>query len=224
MSQNILYYGDNLDILRQYIKDESIDLIYLDPPFNSKATYNVLFKEPTGEPSKAQITAFEDTWHWTTETERTYSEIIEAAPATVIETMRSFRNFLIGQKNDMIAYLTMMCIRLIELQRVLKKTGTVYLHCDPTASHYIKILMDAIFGFRNFRNEIIWAYKGGGSSNRNFGRKHDIIFRYSKTDDYFFDSDSIRVPYEAEGINRLDDAMWGKHKGINKIYKPHPLV
>ncbi len=146
---NTLFYGDNLKVLEEYIPDNSIDLIYLDPPFNSKADYNVLFKEPTGRPSKAQITAFEDTWHWTDETEKTFKTIIDEGPVDVVEMMRSLRKF-VGQQNDVMAYLTMMCIRLLELKRVLKDTGTIYLHCDPTASHYIKILMDVIFWEKKF--------------------------------------------------------------------------
>ena len=182
---NKLYYGDNLEIIRKHISDQSVDLIYLDPPFNSKAGYNILFKEPAGESSKAQITAFEDTWHWTEETEKTYQEIIETASANIVEMMRAFRRFI--NLNDMMAYLTMMCIRLIELKRVLKDTGSVYLHCDPTASHYLKILMDAVFGKKNFRNEIVWHYKTGGTSKRHLAKKHDIILFYTKTDDYHFD-------------------------------------
>ena len=133
MITNKLYYGDNLNILRDYIKDESVDLIYLDPPFNSKANYNILYQEPTGEQSQAQITAFEDTWHWTEEAERTFQEIIDTAPPAVVEIMDSFRKFV--GVNDVMAYLTMMAIRLIELHRVLKPTGSIHLHCDPTASH-----------------------------------------------------------------------------------------
>lgn len=218
---NQLYFGDNLKILRDHIKDESVDLIYLDPPFNSKADYNILFKEPTGKKSDAQITAFEDTWHWTEETAKIFQEIVDTAPSQVVEMMNSFKKFV--GLNDVMAYLTMICIRLIELKRVLKSTGTIYLHCDPTASHYLKIVMDTIFGKKNFINEVVWCYRGGGSSKKYFGKRHDIILKYSKTKKYIFYSDSVRIPYEAEGINRKDDAMWGKHKGTNKIYKPHPL-
>jgi len=150
MADNFLFYGDNLYILKNHIHDESVDLIYLDPPFNSKADYNILFKEPTGESSEAQITAFEDNWHWTNETEKTFQEIIETSPSNVVEMMNAFRQFV--GLNDVMAYLTMMCIRLIELRRVLKETGSIYLHCDPTASHYLKILMDTIFGKTNFQN------------------------------------------------------------------------
>lgn len=179
MSENTLYYGDNLEILKNYINDNSIDLIYLDPPFNSKTDYNILYKEPTGEPSKAQITAFEDTWHWGEETEAMFQEIIKTAPTNVIEMMQVFRKFL--NLNDVMAYLTMMCIRLVHLRRVLKPTGSIFLHCDPTTSHYLKILMDAIFGKQNFKNEIIWHYRKWPSGNRQFQRNHDCILFYAKT-------------------------------------------
>ncbi len=175
---NTLYYGDNLQILKDFIPNESIDLIYLDPPFNSKADYNILFKEINGSQSKAQITAFEDTWHWTNESEKTYDEIIQHAPANVIKMMESFRQF-IGH-NDVMAYLTMMCIRILELHRVLKNTGSIFLHCDPTASHYLKILMDAIFGTVNFQNEIIWHYRRWSAATNRFQRIHDVILFFSK--------------------------------------------
>jgi len=180
MDTNALYYGDNLDILRKYIPDNSIDLIYLDPPFNSKATYNILFREPSGEPSEAQITAFEDTWHWGEEAEKTFQEIVYNAPAKVVDMMNAFRSFI--GSNDMMAYLTMMCIRLTELRGILKETGAIYVHCDPTASHYLRIILDAIFGKQMFQNEIVWCYKTGGATKRRFARKHDIIFFYTKSE------------------------------------------
>ena len=157
MDINVLYYGDNLDVLQKYLPDNSVDLVYLDPPFKSNASYNVLFKEPTGAPSQAQIAAFEDTWQWSLESERALQEIATSATASaeVKEFMSVLPNF-VGKRTPMRAYLTMMCIRLIELKRVLKETGSLYLHCDPTASHYLKILMDTIFGANNFRNEIVW--------------------------------------------------------------------
>lgn len=175
--ENTLYYGDNLPILREHIPDNSIDLIYLDPPFSSNKAYNILFKEPTGELSKAQITAFDDTWHWTEETAKTFDEIITTAPPKIAEMMRAFKDFI--GINDVMAYLTMMCIRLIELRRVLKDTGSIYLHCDPTASHYLKLLMDAIFKKENFRNEIIWHYQRWPAKQKNFQRMHDVILFYS---------------------------------------------
>jgi len=221
--ENTLFYGDNLKILKEYIPTNSIDLIYLDPPFNSKADYNVLFKEPTGALSKAQITAFEDTWHWTDETEKTFKNIVDEAPADVVEMMRSLRKF-VGQKNDVIAYLTMMCVRLLELRRVLKDTGTIYLHCDPTASHYIKLLMDVIFGKNNFRNEIVWCYRGAGYPKHDFGRRHDIILRYSKTSNYIFNLDEVREEYAEATKERfkhyIGNIRGGKDFGIQQL---HPL-
>jgi len=210
--ENALYYGDNLEVLRKYIPDDSIDLIYLDPPFNSKATYNILFKEPTGKPSIAQIIAFEDTWHWTEETERTFQEIIKKAPVNVVKMMMAFRDFV--GINDVMAYLTMMCIRMLELRRVLKDTGSIYLHCDPTASHYLKILMDTVFGKENFRNEIIWSYAGGGIPTKDFPRKHDILLRYTKTKTYSFKPEY--KPYTTGTIQRGRTKIKGKYaqKGL----------
>jgi site-specific DNA-methyltransferase (adenine-specific) len=136
--KNRLYFGDNLVILREAVASESVDLVYLDPPFNSNANYNVLFGEKGGEKSSAQITAFEDTWHWGMEAEAAFKELVETAPPKLVELMRALRSFL-GQ-SDMMAYLTMMALRLVEYHRVLKPTGSLYLHCDPTASHYIKVV------------------------------------------------------------------------------------
>ena len=133
---NTLYYGDNLKILRDYIKDESIDLVYLDPPFNSNRNYNVLFRIESGSDSESQITAFEETWHWYLAAEQTYNELINE-PDQVGRMIESFRQFI--GTNQMMAYLVMMAVRLKELHRVLKPTGSLYLHCDPTASHYLKI-------------------------------------------------------------------------------------
>ena len=169
MTENALYYGDNLQILRDEIASESVDLIYLDPPFNSKATYNVLFRAPTGEQSKAQIAAFEDTWHWNQAAEEAFDEVLASGNTDAAEMLRAMRSFL--KENDMMAYLTMMAIRLIELSRVLKQTGSMYLHCDPTASHYLRILLDSIFGAKHFVNEIIWHYKTyQGQTHRYFAK------------------------------------------------------
>jgi DNA modification methylase len=130
-SINTLFYGDNLDILRQFIADESVDLVYLDPPFNSNATYNVLFKAPTGEQSQAQIEAFEDTWHWNASAEDAFDQVIKSGNTDAAEMLRAMRLFL--KENDMMAYLAMMAVRLLELHRVLKPTGSLYLHCDRDA-------------------------------------------------------------------------------------------
>ena len=177
--KNRLYYGDNLHILREYIADESVDLIYLDPPFNSNANYNVLFRETGGQQSAAQITAFEDTWHWSLESESAYQDVVRNVTGKLPDLLQAMRSFL-GQ-NDMMAYLTMMAQRLVELRRVLKDTGSIYLHCDPTASHYLKLLMDSVFGSRNFRNEIIWHYRKWPTGKFTFQRNHDIILFYSRS-------------------------------------------
>ena len=180
--RNALYYGDNLQVLREHIPGESVDLVYLDPPFNSNASYNVLFKERTGEESPAQIKAFTDTWEWTQETEWTFgTDIIQnpKVPSAVKEMIGAFRQF-IGQ-NAMMAYLVMMAPRLSELRRVLKPTGSIYLHCDPTASHYLKLLMDAVFGATNFKNEITWVRSLPHNDAHRFGRSRDTILSYGRS-------------------------------------------
>ena len=182
--KNKLYYGDNLYVLREYIPDESVNLIYLDPPFNSNRNYNVLFAEENGQDSEAQIKAFDDTWHWDKSAVESYNEIVKNTPHKVSKMIQALREF-IGE-NQMMSYLVMMTIRLVELHRVLKPTGSIYLHCDPTASHYLKIILDTIFEHKNFQNEIVWCYKTGGATKIRFGRKHDIIFFYSKSQKWYF--------------------------------------
>ena len=221
MAENLLYYGDNLDILRSHIKDETVDLIYLDPPFKSNRDYNVLFAEQNGNRSAAQIKAFEDTWEWNTIAAEAYQEIVETG-GRVSQAMQAFRTIL--GESDMMAYLAMMATRLIELHRVLKPTGSIYLHCDPTASHYLKMLMDAAFGPNNFRNEIIWCYRGAGYPKNDFGKRHDVIFRYSKTDKYVFNLDDVREPYAETTKERfkhhIGNVRKGKDFGPQKL---HPL-
>ncbi|RJX18995.1 MAG: site-specific DNA-methyltransferase [Desulforudis sp.] len=155
MTDNRLYYGDNLDILRRYIADESVDLVYLDPPFKSNQDYNVLFAEVNGARSAAQIRAFEDTWRWDQAAAQAFDEVL-ASGGRVAQAMEA--NWKLLGHSDMLAYLSMMAPRLVELKRVLKSTGGLYLHCDPTASHYLKLLQDAVFGAKNFRNEVVWDY------------------------------------------------------------------
>jgi site-specific DNA-methyltransferase (adenine-specific) len=178
---NHLYYGDNLEVLRNSIASESVDLIYLDPPFNSNASYNVLFRSPTGDQSAAQIEAFDDTWHWGDEAETAFQDVRRSGntdAAGMLEAMRSFLG-----TNDMMAYLAMMAARLVELHRVLKPTGSLYLHCDPTASHYLKILLDAVFGKEGYRNEIIWRRTNAHNvKTKSFPRVHDTILFYTKSD------------------------------------------
>ena len=182
---NHLYYGDNLSVLREHIATDSVDLIYLDPPFNSNASYNVLFRSPTGDQSAAQIEAFDDTWHWTDAAESAFADVLRSGNAAAAEMLRAMRGFL--GENDMMAYLAMMAARLIELHRVLKPTGSLYLHCDPTASHYLKILLDAVFGAENFGNEISWRRSNPKSlGSRNFANCRDVILRYNKTDRAIF--------------------------------------
>jgi site-specific DNA-methyltransferase (adenine-specific) len=179
---NTLYFGDNLQILRSHIADDSVDLIYLDPPFNSNATYNVLFGEHSGEKSAAQITAFDDTWHWGQESEQTYWDVVTRGPAKVAKLLSALRECL--GNTDMLAYLTMMTPRLVELHRVLKSTGSLYLHCDPTASHYLKMVMDAIFGPMHFQNEIVWKRTSAHNAAKRWGPIHDIILFYTGSESF----------------------------------------
>lgn len=172
------YYGDNLQILREHGGDESVDLVHLDPPFKSNATYNVLFRAPTGEESQAQIEAFEDTWHWNEAAEESYWQVLKGPNTEAARMLEAMRGFL--GENDMMAYLAMMAVRLLELHRVLKPTGSLYLHCDPTASHYLKILLDAVFGPMKFRNEVIWK-RTSSKSDFSQGAKHFPPMRLRRT-------------------------------------------
>ncbi len=182
MPENTLFYGDNLDILRNpdYFPIACVDLIYLDPPFNSSRNYNVLFKDESGKDSDAQIVAFEDTWHWGRTAENTYQHLVTDAPERVGATIGALRT-IIGT-NQVMAYLVMMTARLVELHRVLKPTGSLYLHCDPAASHYLKIILDTIFGTDSFRNEIIWRRTRGHNDRvlTRYGAIHDTILFYTK--------------------------------------------
>lgn len=179
LTENTLFYGDNLPILREYIADASVDLVYLDPPFNSNRNYNVLFKNEKGEESESQITAFEDTWHWNAQAEQTYHELITDVSGEVGTMIGALRSFI--GPSQMLAYLVMMAARLVELHRALKPTGSLYLHCDPTASHYLKVVLDTIFGPVNFRNEIIWKRADPkGHAFSKYPSSHDVLLYYSK--------------------------------------------
>jgi len=190
METNVLYYGDNLDVLRKHIPDESIDLIYLDPPFNSNRSYNVLFKESSGAGSEAQIEAFEDAWHWGEHAQKAYEEIQTGPHQEVARMLRAMVEGL--GHNDVTAYLTMMAIRLVELHRALKPTGSIYLHCDPTAGPYLRLILDALFGPQNFVNEIIWkrsdAKGDTGQGAKHFGRVNDVLLFYGKSPAYNFNA------------------------------------
>jgi len=179
---NRLFYGDNLPVMRESLDKETVDLVYLDPPFNSQRGYNLLFKTPKGHESDAQIEAFQDTWHWGRESEREFDELLHQKNTDVSELMAALRAFL--GENDVMAYLTMMAIRLIDLERVLKPTGSLYLHCDPTASHYLKLVLDAVLGKQNYRNEIIWKRTTTHSDSKTWSRVADTIFFYTKTDQF----------------------------------------
>ena len=179
--KNQLFYGDNLDVLRLHVLDESVDLVYLDPPFKSNANYNVLFAERDGTQAAAQIKAFNDTWRWDDGAARAYADVVEAG-GRVSQAMQAFRTFL--GESDMLAYLAMMAPRLVELRRVMKDASSLYLHCDQTSSHYLKLLLDAVFGPSNFRNEIVWKRKAGRGETNNaairFGVSTDSILFYAK--------------------------------------------
>ncbi len=183
---NQLYFGDNLQVLRESIADESVDLIYLDPPFNSKRDYNLLFKSPKGQQSEAQIEAFKDSWSWGDQAEKELDELTKQSNTDVALVMNALVSFL--GRNDMMAYLTMMANRLLEMHRVLKATGSLYLHCDPSASHYLKIVLDAVFGKTNYRTEISWkrqsAHNDAKQGRRQYGNVRDVIFFYTKSNEW----------------------------------------
>ncbi|MGH7460566.1 MAG: DNA methyltransferase [Longimicrobiales bacterium] len=232
---NRLFYGDNLDVLRDHVDDRSVDLIYLDPPFNSQQTYNVLFKEHHGVHAAAQIKAFEDTWRWSTDAEAAFEQVVEAGGA-LSDVMRAFRVFL--GSSDMMAYLAMMAPRLVELRRVMRESASLYLHCDPVASHYLKLLLDALFGQSNFRNEVIWKRTVSHNNVRNrWGDETDTLLFYTKSDAYRFNlqyrpySESyIESHYrQVDGRGRRFTTRDLRNPGVRpnlryeyKGYKPHP--
>lgn len=227
---NKLYYGNNLTVLRGVFDDESADLIYLDPPFNSQASYNVLFRSTSGEQSRAQIEAFDDTWHWGDEAELAFDGVMHGPNTDAAELLRAMRSFL--KESDMMAYLSMMAVRLLELHRVLKPTGSLYLHCDSTASHYLKLLLDAVFGAHNFRNEIIWKRRLGMSSSvhksNRFGTCTDTILFYAKgaqakfIPQYNKDTPEYQK-YIAERFTMSDESGRLFHAGdlTNPAYRPN---
>ena len=212
---NRLYFGDNLEFLRNrdYFPSESIDLIYLDPPFNSNQSYNILFKDVEGTPSTAQIKAFEDTWRWDETAAKSLHEInttLDYTPRQLVSLMNMLEDFL--GHSSMFAYLVQMSVRIIELHRVLKPTGSLFLHCDPSASHYLRLILDGIFGTKHFQNEIIWSYKSGGATSRRFARKHDVLLFYAKdVENYKFNPQHEKSynrglkPYRFKGVKEYED-------------------
>lgn len=219
MEPNVLYYSDNLDALRRHVKDETVDLVYLDPPFNSKADYNTFFAEADGTPSEAQIKAFGDSWKWDLSASRAFVETV-AQGGRVADALNAFQKFL--GNSDMLAYLAMMAPRLVELRRVLKPTGSIYLHCDPTASHYLKMLVDAVFGPKNFRREIIWRsgwVSGFKTKTRNWVRNHDTLLYCLKDNrsQFTFNKDLAYKPHD-EGYKRRGGGENPKGVAIDDVW------
>jgi len=215
-----LYYGDNLQVLRDSIAAESVDLVYLDPPFNSQANYNILFKSPAGMKSRAQIEAFQDTWHWNELAELAFDDVMKGGNTEVSEMLRAFRSFL--KENDTMAYLTMMAVRLLELHRVLKPTGSLYLHCDPTTGHYLKILLDATFGADMFRNEVTWKRTTTHSDSKTWSRVSDRIFFYTKGSRFTWNTP--REPHSAEYLadKYCHDDGDGRLYRLDNMTSPNP--
>jgi site-specific DNA-methyltransferase (adenine-specific) len=221
--KNKLYFGDNLGILREYVQDESVDLIYLDPPFNSSVNYNVLFQEKSGKQSAAQIAAFEDTWQWTQESEAVFHELVTTAPERLVNIMQALRSFL--GTSDMMAYITMMAPRLLELYRVLNDTGSIYLHCDPTASHYLKLVMDAVFSPTNFRNEVVWKRTmAKGLMTRKLPNSHDVILSYQKSGAAIWNQDAIFSPYEYGDLDDKTAAKYAQQDELGRLYQLTSLL
>lgn len=204
-----LVRGDNLDEMRK-LPDDCIDLIATDPPFNSKRNYFVPYRDQHGQEPDTLIRAFTDTWNWGEAAEEAYQQLLVDIGGQIGDTIQGLRQFL--NETPMMAYLVMMAIRIVEMHRLLKPTGSLYLHCDPSASHYLKIVLDAVFGPQNFRNEIVWCYRGAGYPRRDFGRRHDIIFRYSQGSEYIFNLDDVREEY-AETTRARFEHYIGNRRG-----------
>jgi len=212
--ENVLYYGDNLDVLRRYVADESVDLVYIDPPFNSNANYNVLFAEQDGSRSAAQIKAFGDTWRWDQAAARAFQETVQQGGAVSL-ALQAFRQ-LVGE-SDMLAYLAMMAPRLVALRQVMKSTASIYFHCDPTASHYLKLLMDSIFGAEHFQNEIVWERTNAHNMRaKSWPRTNDVLLLYGKSSDLVFHPQFTK--YGPEQMRRF------KRDDNGRLYKAENLT
>ena len=233
MAENLLCYGDNAYFLnerRDLFPDESVDLIYLDPPFNSKRPYNILFKDHKGVASAAQIKAFDDTWKWDEVAQRNYEWLITDAgfaPDGLRKLMNTFNDFL--GHSEMFAYLVQMATRLVMMHRVLKKTGSLYLHCDPTASHYLKLVLDAIFGATNFRNEIVWQRTTAKAlMSRKLPQNHDLLLCYQKTDESVWNADAMFKPYDADNLGDKTAQKYchrdpdGRRYQLDNLINPNP--
>jgi adenine specific DNA methylase Mod len=202
------------------IQDETINLVYLDPPFNSNSTYNLLFASPSGDQARAQIEAFDDTWHWGEQSEREFKDIQKTAPTDVSNMLVALVDFL--GRNDITAYLTMMASRLLEIKRLMTDNASIYLHCDPSASHYLKIILDGIFGAENFRNEIVWRRNAAkGQQTTRFASNHDILFFYTKGNNYYFNTDKALAPYD---LDKLDDKTLSQYNKIDENGRRYQLT
>jgi site-specific DNA-methyltransferase (adenine-specific) len=221
--KNTLFYGDNLGILREHVADESVDLVYLDPPFNSNANYNILFKTPDGAQSQSQIEAFEDTWQWNLAAERAYDEVLKSGNSDAANMLAAMRSFL--GTNDMMAYLAMMAVRLIELHRVLKPTGSLYLHCDPTASHYLKLLLDAVFGADRLLNEIVWQRSTGKAlMTRRLPSNHDILLSYSMGEAWVWNQYDLYKRYDPSNLPAKTAAKYSHSDEDGRVYRLDSLI
>lgn len=210
---NKLYYGDNLDILRRKIKDDTVDLCYIDPPFNSKRNYNQIYNN-IGSEDRAQAQAFTDTWKWDDLANAGFSEILANEEGRfqpkLVELIKGLHSVL--REGSLLAYLISIARRVTEIRRVLKPSGSFYFHCDPTSSHYLKLVLDSIFcgnASGEFQNEIVWLYTSGGKSDRHFARKHDVIFFYTKSSEYTFNADAVRIPYSEKTLANYKPGLMG---------------
>lgn len=221
---NKLYYGDNMDVLREHIATASVDVIYLDPPFNSDRIHNVLFWEMSGADSSAQIQTFDDIWTWTQDTEALYRDLASgSAPLNVSAAIEAILK-LIGE-TDLMAYLIMMTARLLELHRVLRATGLIFLHCDPTVSHYLKIICDSIFGSENFRNEIIWQRTQAMSSMaRRLRSNHDVILAYGRSDRALWNESALFQPYDPSGLDPKTREKYSQRDSDGRLYQLTSLI
>lgn len=210
-----LIRGDNLTEMRNF-PDECIDLIATDPPFNSKRDYFVPYRDEQGKEPDVLKKAFSDTWKWGNAAEDVYEELLVNVGGQIGDTIEGLRKFL--NETPMMAYLVMMAIRIVEMHRILKPTGSLYLHCDPTASHYLKIILDSVFGTNNFRNEIVWCYAGGNPALKNYPKKHDILLRYTMNDIYTFNVEYRPYSNHNKTGKRFSTKGMSKRRGLN--YRP----
>lgn len=226
--KNTLFYGDNLAIMREHFPNACIDLVYLDPPFKSDQDYNVLFKNKEGEESPAQIKAFEDTWRWDRAAAEAYEDVVTGhslgyCDVTVSRAMQGLRAML--GESDMMAYLSMMAPRLMELRRVMKDTASLYLHCDPTASHYLKLLLDSVFGPEHFQNEIIWKRTASkGLQTRRLPSNHDVILGYSKSDESTWNMDAAFIPYDPDNLPETTAQKYRYRDDDGRLYRLSDLT